>query len=242
MTYQAYDINGYTFYTEERDKGGDYQNSSITMVSYTGEEKKRYYRKIEEIWELDYIGEKLPMFCVRWATNITKEDGYFTNMCIPEANKSNTKNPTVQNEPWVLARHVEQCFFITDLSRPSRVFVRSGKMAHIGMDGVADKQDFDGLVGDLMMEESDEDDATYTKRRSRTTLPRTGVPYTRRSHDMGGQVFNNDDQERQFAETKMSVMHRNATNSITMICIDLQLKMYKFRTHILIFINYIFLV
>jgi hypothetical protein len=38
------------------------------------------------------------------------------------------------------------------------------------------------------MEESDEDDATYTKRRSRTTLPvlpGTGVPYTRRSHDMG---------------------------------------------------------
>jgi amino acid permease len=40
----------------------------------------------------------------------------------------------------------------------------------------------------------------------------------------------------------MSVMHGNATNSIAMICIDLQLMMYKFRTHILIFINYIFLV
>jgi hypothetical protein len=49
MTYQAYDINGCTFYTEERDKGGDYQNSSVTMVSYTGEEKKRYYKKSKEI-------------------------------------------------------------------------------------------------------------------------------------------------------------------------------------------------
>jgi hypothetical protein len=53
MTYQAYDINGYTFYMEERDKGGNYQNSSVMMVSYTGEEKKRYYGKIEKIWELD---------------------------------------------------------------------------------------------------------------------------------------------------------------------------------------------
>jgi hypothetical protein len=185
MTYQAYDINGYKFYTEERDKGGDYQISFVTMVSYTGEEKKRYYGKIEEIWELDYIGEKLPMFRVRWATNITEEDEYFTTMCMPEANKSKTKNPTVQNEPWVLARHVEQCFFITNPSRPSRVVVRSGKRALVGMDGVADEQDFDGLVGDPMMEESDEDDATYTKIRSRTTLPRTCVPYTRRSHDMG---------------------------------------------------------
>ena len=43
MTYQKYDINGYTFYTEERDKRSDYQNSGVTMESYTGEEKKRYY-------------------------------------------------------------------------------------------------------------------------------------------------------------------------------------------------------
>jgi hypothetical protein len=185
MTYQSYDINRCTFYMEERDKGGDYQNSSIMMVSYMGEEKKRYYEKIKEIWELDYIGENLPMFRVRWATNITKEDEYFTTMCMPEANKSKTKNPTVQNEPWVLGRNVEQCFFITDPSRTSHVDVRSGKRALVGMDGVGNEQDFDGLVGDPMMEESDEDDATYTKRRSMTILPRTDVSYTRRSHDMG---------------------------------------------------------
>jgi hypothetical protein len=54
---------------------------------------------------------------------------------------------------------------------------------------VADEQDFDGLVGDPMMEESDKDDATYTKRRSRTTLPRIGVPYTRRNHDIGSSIL-----------------------------------------------------
>ena len=42
MTYQAYEINGYTFYTEERDKSSDYQNSCVTMESYTGEQIKRY--------------------------------------------------------------------------------------------------------------------------------------------------------------------------------------------------------
>ncbi|KAK1609673.1 hypothetical protein QYE76_033346 [Lolium multiflorum] len=119
MTYQKYDINGYTFSTEERDKKSDYQNSGVTMESYTGEEKKRYYGRIEEIWELDYVGEKLPMFRVRWATDVTKEDAYVTTMRLPP--KSKTKNPTAQNEPWVLAKHVEQCFFITDPSRPSRV-------------------------------------------------------------------------------------------------------------------------
>ncbi|KAK1660710.1 hypothetical protein QYE76_048869 [Lolium multiflorum] len=185
MTYQKYDINGYTFSTEERDKKSDYQNSGVTMESYMGEEKKRYYGRIEEIWELDYVGEKLPMFRVRWATDVTKEDAYVTTMRLPP--KSKTKNPTAQNEPWVLAKHVEQCFFITDPSRPSRVVVRRGKRALVGMDGVADEQDFDGLVGDPMMEEPDEDDRTYTLRRRRTTLPRSSVPpYTRSRDDTGG--------------------------------------------------------
>ena len=52
MTYQVYDINGYTFYTEEKDMKSDYQNSGVTMESYTdtaGNVKKRYYRRIEEI-------------------------------------------------------------------------------------------------------------------------------------------------------------------------------------------------
>ncbi|KAK1685438.1 hypothetical protein QYE76_046286 [Lolium multiflorum] len=31
MTFQAYDINGYTFYTEEKDMKSDYQNSGVTM-------------------------------------------------------------------------------------------------------------------------------------------------------------------------------------------------------------------
>src|SRR4051812_36556182 len=113
------------------------------------------------------------MFCVRWPMDVTKEDDYFTTMRMP--NKSKTKNPTAQNEPCVLAKQVEQCFFITDPSSPSRVVVRRGKRALIGMDGVTDEKDFDDLVGDLMVEEPDEDDATYTKRRTRTTLPRSSV-------------------------------------------------------------------
>ena len=49
MTYQAYDINGYTFYTEEKDMKSDYQNSGVTMEAYTDNVKKRYYGRIEEI-------------------------------------------------------------------------------------------------------------------------------------------------------------------------------------------------
>ena len=45
----------------------DYQNSGVTVEAYTGKFKKRYYRRIEEIWELSYAREKVPMFHVRWA-------------------------------------------------------------------------------------------------------------------------------------------------------------------------------
>jgi hypothetical protein len=43
----------------------------------------------------------------------------------------------------VLASQVDQCFFITDPVRPSRVVVRSGKRSIIGMEGAATEQDFD---------------------------------------------------------------------------------------------------
>jgi hypothetical protein len=185
MTYQAYDINGYTFYTEEKDKNSVYQNSGVTMDSWTGDVKTRYYGRIEEIWELSYAGEKVPMFRIRWAKSVRKEDRYFTTMFLPEANKSKSTNATAQNEPWVLAEHVHQCFFITDPSRPSRVIVRRGKRTIVGMDGVANEEDFEGQVGDPMMEESEDEDTTYTTRRSRTTLPRSGRPFKRRSHDTG---------------------------------------------------------
>ena len=45
MTYGAYDINGYTFYTEDKDM----KSSGVTMESYTGNDKDRYYGRIKEI-------------------------------------------------------------------------------------------------------------------------------------------------------------------------------------------------
>ena len=61
-------------------------------------------------------------------------------MTIPDA-KSATVNAIAKNEPWVHAKHVTQCFFITDQRNPSRVVVRRGKRNIIGMDGVANEED-----------------------------------------------------------------------------------------------------
>ena len=85
------------------------------MESFTGDEKRRYYGWIDEIWELDYSGEaKVAMFHVRWAKNVDTEDGYFTTMTIPEAQPvgapSNVKGITAQYEPWVFAKDVDYFF------------------------------------------------------------------------------------------------------------------------------------
>jgi hypothetical protein len=45
MTYQEYDINRYTFYTEQQDKKITYQNSGVRVDAYdaTGQDKNMYY-------------------------------------------------------------------------------------------------------------------------------------------------------------------------------------------------------
>ena len=75
---------------------------------------------------------------------------------------------------------MDQCFFITDPSKPSRVVVRRGKRNIIGMDGVTNEQDFD-KYGDPKMEDDYTTQDTYT-----TTLPKKGLPFTRKSEGVPG--------------------------------------------------------
>src|SRR3954464_3856341 len=119
-TYQSYDINGYTFCTEEQDKKSDYLNSGVTMESMNGDGVlERFYGRLEEIWELEYSGKyNVTMFRVRWARSVERENRDFTTLCIPDA-KRGTVNVTAKNEPWVHSKHVTQCFFMTDQTTPA---------------------------------------------------------------------------------------------------------------------------
>ena len=67
MTYQAYDINGYTFYTVQQDKKSIYQNSGVRNDAYDNNmQKAPNYGQIEEIWELNYLEFKVALFKCRW--------------------------------------------------------------------------------------------------------------------------------------------------------------------------------
>jgi predicted RNA-binding protein len=64
VTYQGYDINGYTFDTEQQDKKKMYQNSGECVDAYDvmGEDKSIYYGQIQEIRKLDFYDFRIPLF------------------------------------------------------------------------------------------------------------------------------------------------------------------------------------
>jgi hypothetical protein len=72
VTYQGYNINGYTFYTEQQDKKTTYQNSGVRVDAYdvTGQDKNMYYGQIQEIWELNFHSFKIPLFHCVWVNAI----------------------------------------------------------------------------------------------------------------------------------------------------------------------------
>jgi hypothetical protein len=117
------------------------------------------------------------MFRVRWAKKVKKEGRYFTTMVISDAK---SKNASAKNEPWLLGSQVDQCFFITDPSRPSRVVMRRGKRSIIGMEGDANKEDLDKNGDPKIEEEFDKhfDMPTTSKVRRKASLPTKGCPFT----------------------------------------------------------------
>jgi hypothetical protein len=111
VTYQGYDTNGYTFYTEQHDKKSMYQNSGVCVDAYdaTGQDKNMYYSQIQEIWELDFHGFKIPLFyCNRVdAIRGVVQDKYGFIII-------DLKHQRYKSEAFVLIKHVAQVFYVPD--------------------------------------------------------------------------------------------------------------------------------
>ena len=78
--YTAWSVNGFTFYTKERDNKHPVQNSGVTLLAealHVSSAKDKnpkkafmnYYGYIEDIWELDYCGLRIALFKCKWADN-----------------------------------------------------------------------------------------------------------------------------------------------------------------------------
>src|SRR6266498_6147958 len=133
--WQVYDINGWTFYTKQKDMKSKSQNSSICTESLdSAGYKNTYYEFIEDIIELDY-GQNLqiPVFKCKWARvlNGVKVDNY--GFTIVDLNMAGYKN-----DPWILAGNIAQVFYITNPFNAKKEIVLSGKQRVAEVDNVTD--------------------------------------------------------------------------------------------------------
>ena len=117
LTFQGYEINGNTFYTETEDKKSTNQNSGVRFDAEEGKNKVTYYGYIEEIWELDYGPNfKVPLFRCKW---FNLKDGVQVD---PQYGMTTVdfKNLGYDTEPFVLASEVAQVFYVKDMSTKSK--------------------------------------------------------------------------------------------------------------------------
>jgi hypothetical protein len=119
-SWQAYDINEYTYYTKEKDKWSVAQNSGIHIEAFDPlGVKTTYYGYIQDIWELDYcVRLQIPVFKCEWVKhpNGVSVDNY-------ELTLVDLKNVGHKDDPWVLTNHVAQVFYVLDPETRKHVVV-----------------------------------------------------------------------------------------------------------------------
>jgi hypothetical protein len=184
VKFQAYDINGYTFNTRDKDWKTTQQNSCVRIDAMdNNNNKKSYYGFIEEIWELEY-GRLTSLFLRQWVKLIgggIRKDQY--GMTIVDLTKIGFKD-----EPFVLAKNVYQVFYVKDMTstpkntnpregpqEPKRHIVHPGKRVIVGVEDRTNKSDdydqFDGVPPfavevDPSIRRHDHDQGTFVKKRN----------------------------------------------------------------------------
>ena len=164
VTWQGYDINGYTFYTQTQDIKSTNQNNGVHIdaVSTDGL-RSSYYGQIEEIWELDYVLFKIPLFRCRWVhLPQVKVDKYGVTTV-------DLERVGYKDEPFVLANQVVQVFYVTDPANKKRHIVLHGKRRIVGVENVVDEEEynqFDELPpfgNGIRVEEEEHDETSYIR-------------------------------------------------------------------------------
>jgi hypothetical protein len=119
-SWQVYDINGCTFYTNAKDSRSQCQNSGVRVDAKDSTRQKNvYYFYIEEIWKLNYgMSVQIPRFKYQWVKHpqgVRIDDYGFTIVDLT--------NVGHKDEPWVLAAILAQVFYILDLKDEKKYIV-----------------------------------------------------------------------------------------------------------------------
>lgn len=139
-TYQGFDMNGFTWYTRTQDSKSTVQNSGVTLVALaaSGDMPQPFYGWIEEIWEVDYVKFKIPLFYCKWIDNgrgvQRDEDGFVT---------VDFSRLGYHDDPFILAKQAKQVFYVVDPADKKRHVVLAGKRHIVGIGDVVDEDDYD---------------------------------------------------------------------------------------------------
>ncbi|WCJ36597.1 hypothetical protein M5689_021378 [Euphorbia peplus] len=119
-TYHGYHVNGVDFNTKARDLTRAVQNSGVFLVAdamqvASAKDKSpkttdmHFYGCINQIWEVDYYKFRIPIFLCDWvesARGVKVDELGFTLVKLDRIGHV--------NDPFVLATHVKQVFYIQD--------------------------------------------------------------------------------------------------------------------------------
>ena len=130
--YNRYEVNGFCFSPKARDDSGTMQNSGAMVVA-TGttfanttdsnplEDEDTYFGVIEEIWELCYVGLRVPLFKCQWVkieSGVQHDEG-FTLV--------NLSKHGYVDDPFVMPSQVRQVFYVDDPAKKGWSIVLPGK-------------------------------------------------------------------------------------------------------------------
>jgi hypothetical protein len=135
-SWQAYDINGCTFYTKAKDIRSRCQNSDVRVDAEDNKwQKNAYYGSIEEIWELNYgMSIQITIFKSQWVKHpqgVEIDDYGFTIIDL-----------TNVGHKVVLAATVAQVFYILDPKDDKKYIVVPRKQWAIRVDDVEDEEEY----------------------------------------------------------------------------------------------------
>ena len=96
-----------------------------------------YYGFVEEIWELDYVLFKIPLFRCHWVKlpQGVKVDKYGVTTV-------DLKRVGYKDELFVLAKQVVQVFYVTDPANKNHHVVLHGKRRIVGVENIVDEEEY----------------------------------------------------------------------------------------------------
>jgi hypothetical protein len=110
----------------------------LMLMMLQAKTKNMYYSQIQEIWELDFHSFEIPLYRCNWVVPIkgVVQDKYgFISI---DLNRQGYKS-----EPFMLAKHVAQVFYVPDTTNKRLKVVIPGKRRIIRVENVIDEKEFD---------------------------------------------------------------------------------------------------